>query len=116
MYGHAKGPRKGTAPVINDSVFGESIEDRIERLRTDNEAISAEAPIIHTNSKEGVRPEYDIRTDKMELAIEVTDIESKNRLLRRKLSSEKNKEAQERLSNEATKNEGGQNATNSDTK
>ena len=47
---------------------GESIETKVERITQTNEPISDGAPIIFTEKKDGVRPEYDIRTDKWDLS------------------------------------------------
>lgn len=47
---------------------GESIEEKVARITETNEPISDGAPIIYTEKKDGVRPEYDIRTDRWDLA------------------------------------------------
>ena len=52
---------------------GESIEAKVERITQTNEPISDGAPIIFTEKKDGVRPEYDIRTDKWDLAQSAMD-------------------------------------------
>ena len=52
---------------------GESIEEKVERITQTNEPISDGAPIIFTEKKDGVRPEYDIRTDKWDLAQSAMD-------------------------------------------
>lgn len=58
---------------VNDSYIGESLEKRIERIMTTNEPISDTAPLIYTERKEGVLPQYDIRTDRFEVAIDAMD-------------------------------------------
>lgn len=103
----------GTTLKINEATEGESIENRIERMVNNEEGIVAEAPIIHTERKEGVRPEFDIRTDKWELANEAADLVTQNSLLRKgglttKEQDEwtkKQEKAAKKLSEEATKNE-----------
>lgn len=50
--------------------FGETIENKIERMMNNNEPIGDIADIIYTERKDGVLPEYDIRTDKWDLAID----------------------------------------------
>lgn len=52
---------------------GESIEDKCARIVENNEPISDGAPLVYTDRKDGVRPEYNIRTDKWEVAIETMD-------------------------------------------
>lgn len=87
---------------VNEATEGETIEDRLERLTTTDEPIQAESPIIYTERKDGVLPQYDIRTDKWSLANEAADIMSKNRLLRRQAANDK---AKQELKNEADRNE-----------
>lgn len=62
-----------TSIELNNSVEGETIEGRIERLMNNNEPIGDEAPVTFTERKEGVRPEYNIRTDRFEVAIDAMD-------------------------------------------
>lgn len=61
----------------NDTVEGESIEMKVERIITQNEPIKDGAPIIYTERKDGVMPQYDIRTDRFEYAIDAMDKVSK---------------------------------------
>ena len=65
---------------VNDCVEGERIETMIERITELNEPIKDGAPLIYTDRKEGVQPEYDIRTDRWEVAIDGMDIVSKTNL------------------------------------
>lgn len=55
---------------INESVVAENIEDRVRRLISDKAPIDEGAPLIYTEKKDGVQPEYDIRTDKMTVLTE----------------------------------------------
>lgn len=52
---------------------GEPIEDKIRRILDENEPITDGAPIIYTEKKDGVRPEFDIRADKWDIAIQAMD-------------------------------------------
>lgn len=61
-----------TRLIRNTSTEGETIEMKVERILTNHEPISDNAPIIFTERKNGVMPEYDIRTDKFDLALEAT--------------------------------------------
>lgn len=64
---------KKTSIEVNQSVEGESIEQKIERVVNNNEPITDGAPIIYTERKEGVQPGYDIRTDRFEVALDAMD-------------------------------------------
>lgn len=52
---------------------GETIETKCARITQTKEPISDGAPIIYTEKKDGVRPEYDIRTDRWDIAQEAMD-------------------------------------------
>lgn len=52
---------------------GESIENKVDRILDSKEPISDGAPIIYTEKKDGVLPQFDIRTDKWELAQDAMD-------------------------------------------
>lgn len=49
---------------------GERIEVKCARITENNEPISDGAPLVYTKRSEGVKPEYDIRTDKWDIAQE----------------------------------------------
>lgn len=55
---------------VNESYVGETIEQKIYRITNNKEPIKDGAPLIYTDRSEGVKPEYDIRTDRWEVAIE----------------------------------------------
>lgn len=63
---------RGKNPGI-ESVEGETIEQQVERLVTNNEPVEGQAPLIYTERKEGIRAETNIRTDRWEIAIEAMD-------------------------------------------
>lgn len=57
--------------VINTSsltYIGETITEKIRKVKTTGEAIESVSPIIYTERKDGVLPEYDIRSDKWDIA------------------------------------------------
>lgn len=64
---------KKTTLLVNNSYIGERIEDKVRRISTNNEPITDTAPIIYTERKNGTQPEYNIRTDRFELAVEAMD-------------------------------------------
>lgn len=67
-------PYSKNKAILNvDEYEGEHIEDKVIRIITTNEPIKDGAPIVYTEYKDGVRPEYNLRTDKFELAIEAMD-------------------------------------------
>lgn len=69
---------------INKSVEGETIEQKVNRIVNNNEPITDGAPIVYTERKDGVKPEYNIRTDRWEIANEAMDYVSKTHLSKRK--------------------------------
>lgn len=52
---------------------GESIEEMLRRLTANKEPIPTGAEPIYTPMAEGVIPDYDIRTDRQEVAIRAQD-------------------------------------------
>lgn len=52
----------------NELYEGESIEEKVRRVVMSKEPIEAISPMIYTERKDGVLPEYDIRTDRWEIA------------------------------------------------
>lgn len=59
---------------------GERIETKCARITENNEPISDGAEIIYTEKKDGVRPEFNIRTDKWDIALEAMDTVQRNRI------------------------------------
>lgn len=68
---------------VNNSVEGETIEEKIERVLNNNEPIADGAPIIYTDRRDGVLPAYDIRTDRFEIAIDAMNKVSASQLAKR---------------------------------
>ena len=52
---------------------GEAIETKCARITETGEPISDGAPLVYTEKKDGVQPQYNIRTDKWEIAQEAMD-------------------------------------------
>ena len=73
----------------NESVEGISIEEKIRVALQDNTPIDGGSPLIYTKGADGVRPEYDIRTDRFDIAIEQADKLANAKLLARKKVIEK---------------------------
>lgn len=77
----------------NVSVEGETIENKIERITTQKEPITDGAPLIYTDRKDGVLPGYDIRTDRMEVALDAMTTVAKTRVMQREEYLKKRDEA-----------------------
>lgn len=83
-----------TGLTVNNSVQGQSIEDKVMKLIDNKEPIKDNAPLIYQERKDGVQPAYDIRTDKMEIAVEAMT----------KVATTHTGERNKRLGEEAKKN------------
>ena len=59
------------------------MEKKIERIVSNKEPIKDGAPIIYTNRAEGVKPEFNIRTDKWEVALDAMSAVSRERVKNR---------------------------------
>jgi len=86
-----------TTITVNNSYEGESIENKIERIVTQNEPIKDGAPLIYTEREDGVKAEHDIRTDRWEIAIEAMDAVSKSTLAKREAKLKKEEVAVEEI-------------------
>ena len=71
---------------INNSLEGESIEAKVCRIVNNGEPISDGAPLIYTERKDGVKEEYNIRTDRFEIALNAMDYVTKSNRAKRKIS------------------------------
>lgn len=85
--------RNKTKLNINKSVEGETIEQKCERIESNKEPITDGAPIIYTERGSGVAPEYNIRTDRFEIALEAMDTVSRAETAKRKSYTEKKEES-----------------------
>lgn len=63
---------------------GESIEEKVAKLIENNEPITDGAPIIFTEKKDGVLPQYDIRTDKWDIAQLAMDLANASKIAKSK--------------------------------
>lgn len=69
--------------TVNESYEGETIEEKIERIVSNNEPITDGAPLIYTDRKDGVQAQYDVRTDRFELAVDAMDKVAQSHLAKR---------------------------------
>lgn len=59
--------------VSVETYQGECIEKKVQRIVNENEPIEDGAPIIFQERGDGVKPEFNIRTDRWEIAINAMD-------------------------------------------
>lgn len=62
----------------NTSYVGETLEQKIFRMMNNKEPIGDAVPLTYTDRADGVGPEYNIRTDRWEVAVEGMDRVSKS--------------------------------------
>lgn len=67
-----------------ESFEGETLEQKVAKLLENNEPITDGAPIIYTEKKDGVLPQYDIRTDKWEIARTAMDLANASKIAKSK--------------------------------
>ena len=70
---YKKRAQQKTSIVLNNSLEGETIEHKIDRIVNNKEPITDGAPLVFTERKDGVLPAYNIRTDRFEVAIDAMD-------------------------------------------
>ena len=87
---------------VNTSVEGETIENKLRRITQQGEPVTDNAPLIYTERKDGVMPEYNIRADKFDIAIDALDIGTANRLAKREALLKKQQEESEAQPTQAT--------------
>lgn len=75
--------KNNSSLTVNRSYQGESIEDKLERIIQQKEPIKDGAPLVFTERKMGVLPEYNVRTDRFEVAIEAMDAVQKSTIAKR---------------------------------
>ena len=70
-----------TSIVRLESREGETIEAKVRRIMSNNEPISDQAPLIYTERKDGINPDYDIRSDRFDYALDaMSKIEKSKRV------------------------------------
>lgn len=78
-----------TGSCINiEAKEGEYIEEKVRRIVENGEPIEDGAPIIYTERKDGIRPEFNIRTDRWDIALDAMNTvnESKGKLIAMKIA------------------------------
>lgn len=62
-----------TSITCKNTYKGDTLETRIQKMVNNNEPITDSAPLIYTDRKDGIKAEFDIRTDRFDWAIEQMD-------------------------------------------
>lgn len=83
MYNKPKASK--TTLDVNQTYQGETIEQKINRIVNNKEPISDGAPLVYTDRKDGVQPQYDIRTDRWDIAIDAMDTVTASHQAKREL-------------------------------
>lgn len=83
MKSYKKPQYRRTTLLVNETVEGETIEQKIERIVSNKEPIKDGAPIIYTERKDGIGSAYNIRTDRWEVASDAMDIVARNDIAKR---------------------------------
>lgn len=78
-------PPKFKPTTITAGVFkkGETIEQKVRRIQNNKEPISDGAPLIYTERKDGVQPQYDPRADRFDIALDAADTIHKTNVAKR---------------------------------
>lgn len=92
---YRKNAPRQTSMVINQSTEGETIEQKVERIVNNGEPSNDGSETIYTERGDGVIAGYDIRTDRLEVAIEGTDKIHRAEVAKREASIKKLYEKEE---------------------
>ncbi len=87
MRPRVKYSRSGMSSVATTE--GETIEQKIERMVSNNEPIKDGAPDIYTEKKDGIISAYNIRTDRWEIAADAMDMIIKSAAAKREENANK---------------------------
>lgn len=87
--------RTATSIERNESIEGEPIEMQIQRMINNGEVLGEEKEMIYTKPSEGVIYGTNIRADRQEKAIEMTEKVAADVMRRRELKSLKEKQKNE---------------------
>jgi len=77
---------------IESKEEGETIENKVDRVTLDGEAIKDGAPYVYTERKEGVIPAYNIRTDRWDVAMDAMSVVNKSKITKNESWKTINKE------------------------
>jgi hypothetical protein len=80
---YTQNPWQKTSLNVNEETEGESIEAQVRRLTNNKEPIKNASPLIYSERKDGVQPQFNIRNDKWEQMTETSDLSTKQQLAER---------------------------------
>ena len=102
----------------DEDTVGEELITKVRRILDENEPLTDGAPLIYTPKEKGVIPEYNIRTDKWEIAMGAMDRVSEYKLseyIKKSDSLTKNTEEETSKNEESTKSTKQTDTTNQST-
>lgn len=103
MYELYKNIKPTTSIECNNAIEAISIEEKMRQVTQSGEPISGDVAMVYDEPKDGVKPEYDIRTDKWEIAQNAMDYVSRQNALKTNAPVEKTVTGTENI--ETTSNE-----------
>ena len=74
---------ENTNICVNESYEAERLEFKIQKMVDAKEPIGSEVTPMYTERRDGVLPQYDVRTDRFEIALEAMDKVSKSEIAKR---------------------------------
>lgn len=80
---------------VDNSYIAETIEEKVRRLLNNKDDIGQEVPPIYTERKDGVLPQYDIRADKWDIALDAMTTASKTNTAKREAKIKADEEAKQ---------------------
>ena len=98
-----------TSISLNQSDLGETIEQKVERIVYTNEKIDDGVQTIYIARKDGILPQYDIRTDRFEIALNAITKANKSEIAKRDnaiVETNYNKNENKNVGKNADKNPG----------
>lgn len=109
MYNNQSKTPTSTSIRVNQSYVGETLEQKINRIVNNKEPITDGAPLIYTERKDGVLPQYDIRTDRFEIAVEaMSKVDKSHKAAREERIKGLGEKAKENMEKEQKTETGGQ--------
>lgn len=100
-----KAKYKKTQIEVTPKDKGESIEEMLRRLTANKEPIPQNVPPIYTPKAEGLIPDYDIRADRFDVAIEARDKYARSKIAESAAKGDSGQEKEEQQTTEAVKTE-----------
>lgn len=77
---------------VMEAYEGKTIEQRCREMVESNEPIKDTSPLIYTPKEKGVRPEYNVRADKWDIALEAMSAVNKEKIAKGKQPQGEKKE------------------------